>query len=67
MDYVMMILGVFAAAVYAIGHVLFVLLFGQLVSLFVSNVSNTQCHDYNATICTYNMGLNNSHSNDRYP
>ncbi|CAF0992227.1 unnamed protein product [Adineta steineri] len=63
-DYVMIILGVLAAAVYAIGHMFFVLLFGQVVSLFVSRMTNLQCNDQNLTLCISNTtGFNSSISN----
>ncbi|CAF1355033.1 unnamed protein product [Adineta ricciae] len=49
-DYLMILFGIFAAAVYAIGHLLFVRLFGELVSLFVSRVSTVQCSENIATV-----------------
>ncbi|CAF1656987.1 unnamed protein product, partial [Adineta ricciae] len=45
-DYLMILFGIFAAAAYAISHLLFIRLFGELVSLFVSRVSTVQCFDY---------------------
>ncbi|CAF1087072.1 unnamed protein product [Adineta steineri] len=63
-DYVMIILGVLAAAIYAIGHMFFVLLFGQVVSLFVSRMTNLQCNNQNLTLCISNTtGFNSTISN----
>ncbi|CAF4268284.1 unnamed protein product, partial [Adineta steineri] len=63
-DYVMIILGVLAAAIYAIGHMFFVLLFGEVVSLFVSRMTNLQCNNQNLASCISNTtGFNSSISN----
>ncbi|CAF1614668.1 unnamed protein product, partial [Adineta ricciae] len=56
-DHLMILFGIFAAAVYAIGHLLFVRLFGELVSLFVSRVSTVQCFDYDPVKQTSNNTL----------
>ncbi|CAF1492249.1 unnamed protein product [Adineta ricciae] len=53
-DYVMILVGILAAVIYAIGHVFFVFIFGELVGLFVERISSAQCTDSNTTICQYN-------------
>ena len=55
----MILFGISAAAVYAVGHLLFVRLFGELVSLFVSRVSTVQCSEYDFIKQISNSTLDN--------
>ncbi|CAF3982099.1 unnamed protein product [Adineta steineri] len=63
-DYLMILLGIIVAIVYAIGHLFFVQLFGELVSLFVSRVSIIHCPA--ASPISYISDKNSNINNDSF-
>ncbi|UJR11452.1 hypothetical protein I4U23_015631 [Adineta vaga] len=67
-DYLMILFGIISAAVYAIGHMFFVRLFGELVSLFVSQVSIIQCPDHQSNNNSYSSRIDDvlSKNNDSF-